>query len=126
MGALSMVVLEFVLGTGVNLYVKPARGGLHEAFANGPLLAMHAVLGILLVVAAFDLMIRAIIAGHRPVITGAAIGLLSILGAAFYGIGFLRTGSAAASMGMTVAAGVSMLCYGFCLRVLGSAERARR
>lgn len=123
MGALTMLVIQYGLGIGVNLYISPARGGVREAFKNGPLLALHSVLALLLVIAALDLLVRAIIARHRPVITASALGLLAILGAALSGIGFLKTHANGSSMGMAVATGIAMLCYGFCLRILGSPAR---
>jgi cytochrome bd-type quinol oxidase subunit 2 len=125
MGALTMLVIQYVLGVAVNLYINPAKGGAAQAFNNGPLLALHAVVGILLVLAALDLLVRAIIARHQPVITASAVGLLAILGAAFNGFAFLKTHANGSSLGMAIAAGVAILCYAFCLRVLGSPDHAR-
>lgn len=123
-GALVMLIIQFVLGTAVNLFVTPAKGGAGEAFSNGPLLALHAVLGLLLVLAAVDLLVRAALARHRTVIVAAALGLTAIAGAAVNGVVFLKTGGNGPSMGMAAAAGVAMLCYAFCLRVLSSSLRA--
>ena len=120
MGALTMLVLQFVLGVGVNLYISPAKGGVGEAFSNGPLLAIHAVLGLLLIIAAIDLLVRAIRAHHRPVTVVSAIGLLAIIGAASNGISFLSSQQNGPSLGMTVATGVAILCYGLALRFLSS------
>ncbi len=123
MGALAMLVIQFALGVGVNLYITPDKGGVSEAFSNGPLLALHSVLGLLLIIAAIDLLVRAILVRYRPVVVASAIGLIAILGAAFNGIGFLRNGHNASSLGMAIAACVAMLCYAVCLRVLGSSSR---
>jgi hypothetical protein len=123
MGALVMLIIQFVLGVGVNLYIHPAKGGIGKAFSNGPLLALHAVLGLLLILAAIDLLVRAIMARHRAVIVASAVGLLAIVGAAFNGIGFLKNGQNGQSMGMAVATAVAMLSYAVCLRVLNSPER---
>jgi hypothetical protein len=125
MGVLAMLIIQFALGVGVSLYITPAKGGVSEAFSNGPLLALHAVLGLLLIIAAIDLLVRAILARYRPVVVASAIGLIAILGAAFNGIGFLRNAHNRASLGMTIAGCVAMLCYAVCLRVLGSAYRAQ-
>jgi hypothetical protein len=118
MGALVMIIIQIALGVGVNLYITPAKGGVSEAFTNGPLLALHAVLGVLLVIAAIDLLVRAILARHRVVIVVSAIGLLAIGGAAGNGIAFLSDGQNGSSMGMAIAACVAALCYAVCLRVL--------
>jgi hypothetical protein len=125
MGALVMIIIQIALGVGVNLYITPAKGGVSEAFTNGPLLALHAVLGVLLILAAIDLLVRAILAGHRAVIVVSAIGLLAIGGAAGNGIAFLSNGQNGSSMGMAIAACVAALCYAVCLRVLCFPERTR-
>lgn len=124
-GALVMVVIQFALGVGVNLYITPARGGVSEAFTNGPLLALHAVLGILLIIAAIDLLVRAILVRHRVVIVVSAIGLLAIIAAAGSGVAFLSDGQNGSSMGMAIAGCVALLCYAVCLRVLCVPERAK-
>ena len=125
MGALVMLIIQFALGVGVNLYITPAKGGVGEAFSNGPLLALHTVLGLLLIIAAIDLLVRAILARHRVVIVVSAVGLLAIIAAAGSGVAFLRDGQNGSSMGMAIAACVATLCYAVCLRVLCLPERAQ-
>jgi len=124
-GALVMLVIQFALGVGVNLYITPAKGGVSEAFTNGPLLALHAVLGILLILAAIDLLVRAILVRHRVVIAVSAVGLLAIVAAAGSGTAFLRDGQNGSSMGMAIAGCVALLCYAVCLRVLCLPGRTR-
>ena len=124
-GALVMLIIQFALGIGVNLYITPAEGGVSEAFTNGPLLALHAVLGVLLVLAAIDLLVRAILVRLRVVIAVSAVGLLAVLAAAGNGIAFLRDGQNGSSMGMAIAGCVALLCYVVCPRVLCLPERAR-
>ena len=82
LGAMVMLILQYALGMGVNLYVTPAHGGLSEAFKNGPVLALHAILGVLLILAAIALLVRSIIARNRAVIIASAIGLVAIVAAA--------------------------------------------
>ncbi len=128
LGAAVMLVIQFGLGIGVNLYViLPAagRGGrsLGQAFSNGAILAAHAVLGLLLVVTALSLLVRAIIARHGPVIVTSAVGLLAILAAAGFGGSFVHSSTNGASMGMAMATGVAMLCYIAALFILGRAPR---
>ncbi|HEY3734875.1 MAG TPA: hypothetical protein VGL63_13275 [Streptosporangiaceae bacterium] len=122
MGALTMLVLQFVLGAGVSIYCTVSHGGIGKAFSNGALLGIHAVLGLLLIIAAVDLLVRAILARHRVMIITSAVGLVAIIGAAVNGISFLKNGADGASLGMAVATGVAMLSYGFSLRILGSAS----
>jgi hypothetical protein len=116
LASLLMLIVQFALGVGVNLYVSlPAAGSggrkLSQAFTNGPALALHVVLGLLLVLAAVGLLVQAIMAGHGLVTTLASVGLLAIVGAAFQGFSFVHDSTNAASMGMTVATAVAMVCY---------------
>jgi hypothetical protein len=116
LGAAVMLVLQYGLGIGVNLYISVPTGGstgstIGRAFSNGPLLAAHAVLGVLLVLTAVSLVVRAVIARHRAIIVLSAIGLLAILAAAGNGISFLHSGADGASLGMALATGVALLCY---------------
>jgi len=124
MGLLVMLIVQFAVGSAVSIYISPAQGGFGEAFTNGALLAIHAVLGILLLVAAIDLLVRAIFAGHRPVTVLSAVGLLAIVGAAINGVVFLKHDHASASLGMALATAVAMLCYAAAVRVLPSPVRA--
>ena len=124
MGAAVMLVIQFGLGIGVNLYVTlPAagRGGRSagDAFSSGALLALHTVFGLLLVVTAISLLVRAIAARHRPVIVTSAVGLLAIIAAAGSGASFVSDSANGASLGMALATGVAMLSYLVSLMVLG-------
>ena len=130
MGAAVMLVIQFGLGVGVNLYVTlpaavkgegEAGGGrsVGQAFSNGALLALHTVFGLLLVVTAVSLLVRAIAARHRPVIVTSAVGLLAIIAAAGSGASFVSDSAIGASLGMALATGVAMLCYLASLFILG-------
>jgi hypothetical protein len=128
LGAAVMLVIQFGLGIGVNLYVTlPAAGpggrGIGQALSNGALLAAHAVLGLLLVVTAVSLLVRAIIARHRPVIVASAVGLLAIVAAAGYGASFVNSSQNATSLGMALATAVAMLAYLAALFILGRPSR---
>ena len=130
MGAAVMLVIQFGLGVGVNLYVTlPAagRGGrsVGQTFSNGALLALHTVFGLLLVVTAVSLLVRAIATRHRPVIVTSAIGLLAIIAAAGSGASFVNKGTNGASLGMALATGVAMLCYLVSLFILGRPRAGR-
>lgn len=124
MGAAVMLVIQFGLGIGVNLYVTlPAAGSggrsFGQAFSNGALLVLHTVFGLLLIVTAVSLLVRAIIARHRPVIVTSAVGLLAIIAAAGFGASFVNNSKNGVSLGMALATGVAMLSYLVSLMVLG-------
>lgn len=125
LGTMVMLILQYALGMGVNLYVRPGQGGLSEAFKNGPVLALHAVLGVLLIVAAIALLVRAIVARYRAVIIASAVGLVAIIAAAGSGVSFLSSGTAGGSMAMAMATAAAFLCYTLCLFLLSSGGRRR-
>ena len=120
MGAMVMLILQYALGMGVNLYTTTGKGGFSEAFKNGPVLVLHTILGLLLIVAAVGLLVRAIIARHRAVIIASAVGLVAIIAAAGSGTSFLSSNANGASLGMAIATAVAFLCYALCLLFLGS------
>jgi uncharacterized membrane protein HdeD (DUF308 family) len=125
MGALVMLIIQFALGTGVNLYITPHKGGVGEAFSNGALLAVHAVLGVLLILAALQFLVRSIMARHRLAIVTSAIGLIAIIAAAGSGVGYLSNRDAGSSLGMALATAVAMLCYAVAIMALVPSERAK-
>ena len=126
------IVRRMSLGMVVNLYVTlPARdqgGGLlaavGRAFANGPAaVAIHAGLGLLLILGGINLVVRSARSRHRPLIWLSAISLLSILGAALNGAAFVNSGSNGPSLGMAMLTGVALLCSVLSLYVLSSPSR---
>lgn len=128
-GLLVMLIAQFAIGVVVNLYATvPAadKGGFFGAFgkalSNGPAaLASHAGLGLLIVLAALALIVRAIIIRHAPTIVLSVLGLLSILAAAANGVRFVADGGPDnASLAMALAAAGAMLWYSISLFVLGN------
>ena len=119
MGALVMLILQFALGIGVNLYISPAKGGFGEAFSNGPLLAIHAAFGLLLILAAIGHLVLAIRVRQTVMIALSAVGLIAIVAAASSGASFLSDQAEGSSLGMGLATAVAMLCYAVCLRIAG-------
>ena len=133
LGMTVALLVQYGLGMVVNLYVTvPARdqgGGVFtavgRAFANGPAgLAIHAGLGLLLIVGAIQLVVRSVLARHRPLIWLSSVSLLAILGAAFNGAAFVNSGNDGASLGMAMLTGIALLCMTISLYVLGSAPGA--
>ena len=128
LAAAIMLLIQYGLGIGVNLYVTlPAAGhggrGIGQAFSNGPALAVHTVLGLLLILTALSMVVRSVIARHRASIATSVVGTAAILAAAGYGASFVRNGSNAASLGMALATGVALLCYVVGLFVTGRVKQ---
>ena len=124
--SLVLLLIQYGLGMYTNIYVTvPSAdkgGGLGKAISNGPAaLSIHAVLAILLILAAIGLLVQAIMARYWTVLAASAVGLIAIIGAAFSGADFTsKGGQDSASMTMAVLAGVALLCYGTVLYLLSS------
>ena len=118
--AVVMLVTEYGLGIWVNIYAHlPAadRGkGTFAAFAsavaNGPVvLALHAVLGVLLLVSGITMIVRAVLVGRPTLIVIGAVGLLAIIAAWFSGARFVGHGGNSASFSMAIATAVAIAGY---------------
>jgi hypothetical protein len=118
-GALTMLVLQFVLGTAYNLYGTAPTASKSIGMFSSPLLAVHVVLGILIILAAAGALFRAVRAKLSPVIATSVIGLLAVLGAFGAGSAFTHNGNNGASFGMALATAIAMACYAVNLVILG-------
>jgi hypothetical protein len=115
-GLVIMLAVQSVLGAAYNLYGTAPEAGKPVGMFSSPLLAVHVVFGILLILAAIDLLVRAIRSSARFAVITSAVGLLAIIAAAGAGSGFTRDGAAGASFGMALATGVALICYTLNLR----------
>ena len=111
LGAVIMLIVQFVLGIVYNLYGTAPTSTKSVGLFSSPDLALHVILGILLFIAALGQLIRAIAVRHRLSIWLSAVGLLSILGAGFAGLGFAGSGASSASLGMSLAFATALACY---------------
>ena len=134
LGMLAGLLIQYGLGMIVNLYINvPARdhgGGVltavGRALANGPAaLTVHAALGLLLILGAVNLVIRAAVLRLRLVAWLSAAALLAIVGAAASGAAFVGSGADGDSLAMALLTGVALLSYAVNLFVLGPAHPGR-
>jgi hypothetical protein len=135
-GALVMLIVQFAIGTVVNLYATiPAAdrgsgilGATGRALSNGPAsLAAHAGFGLLIVVTALALVVRSMLARHTLAIVPSVVGLLAIIAAAISGARFVADGGPGnASLAMALATAAAMLCYAIGLFALGFSRAASR
>jgi hypothetical protein len=130
-----MLLAQYGLGMGVNLYAQVPRAdqdrglavAVGRALTNPPaVLATHAALGLLLLVAAVSVLSRAILCRLRWAVAASAAGLLSIVGAALSGASFADRGHPGASMAMAVLTAVALLCYLLNLFALGPSPSTPR
>jgi hypothetical protein len=110
-GAVTMLIIEFILGMIYNLYGTAPTASKSIGLFSSPVLALHVIMSILLLVAAVMLLVRSIGARHRLTIWMSALGLAAIVAAGFAGLGYTGSGAAGASLGMSLAFAVSLACY---------------
>jgi heme A synthase len=122
-GVLTMLILQFVLGTAYNLYGTAPTAFKSIGMFSSPLLAIHVILGILLIVAAAVLVFRAVQFKVPAVIAASVVGLVAVLGAAAAGSAFTSDGADGASFGMAIGTAIAMLCYAVNLVILGGKQR---
>ena len=110
MGAAVLLIVQFGLGIGVNLYVTlPSnKSFLATVFSSG-VLAVHAIVALALLGAAISALVRAIRA--RRAVAFTSVGLAAILAAAGAGASFAGSPSNGASLTMALATAVAMFCY---------------
>jgi hypothetical protein len=110
MGAAVLLIAQFALGMGVNLYVTVPR---HKSFLpavfSSAVLATHAILALALLGAAGAALVRAI--RVRAAIIFTAMGLAAVLAAGILGATFVKNASNGASLGMALATAVAMFSY---------------
>jgi hypothetical protein len=137
--ALGALIVQFLLGTAVNLFVKiptdhpganPPEyfGGVVTSVSwailhGGLWLTLHAVWGLVLVLAALGALIQAIRQGGGGRITLAALGFVGVLGAGFNGGSFLNYHADFSSMLMAVGFALTMSAYVALLYRTGIATR---
>ena len=110
MGAAVLLVIQFGIGIGVNLYITvPKHKSFLPAVFGSAMLAAHAIVSVVLLGAAIGALVRAIRSRKAIVFTSA--GLTAVLAAGFAGASFVSNGSDGASLAMALAAVVAMFCY---------------
>jgi hypothetical protein len=110
MGAAVLLIIQFGIGIGVNLYVTvPEHKSFFPAVFGSATLAAHAIVAVVLLGAAIGALVRAI--RSRKAIVFTAAGLAAVLAAGIAGSSFVSNGSNGASLGMALATAVAMFCY---------------
>lgn len=136
LGALVLVLVQAGIGVAVNLYVTiPARhpgahaanylgGSFHSviwAIGHGAVaLAVHASLGLALIVMTVSVAIRALTVHRRSVGVWAILAALFVIGAGFNGASFLDFNNDVSSLIMALLAFGAVSCYGVVLYLLAS------
>ena len=106
-----MLIVQFILGMIYNLYGTAPTSTKSIGLFSSPDLALHVILSVLLFLAAVGQLVQAIGVRHKLSIWLSALGLVSILGAGFAGLGFTGSGASGASLGMSLAFATALACY---------------
>ncbi len=115
-----ILLIEYGLGMYVNTYVKLPRAdagsgtatAFGRAIANGPVgLAIHAVIGIILLASALSGIWRASTVRSSALVGLTFLGLVAVIVAGIAGSNFVGSQSAGSSMLMAIMAGVAILIY---------------
>ena len=134
LAAVVLVLVQAAIGMVVNLYVTiPHHPGSNPgsylggsadsvgwAIARGPVaLAIHASLGLALVLMTLSLVLRSLPVPRRSVRALAVMGALLVIGAAFNGASFLDYNKDVSSLVMALLAFSAAGCYAVLLFLLG-------
>lgn len=120
LAGLVMLLVEYGLGMWTNVYAKlPAAdqgkatlAAFGNAVTQGPVgLALHALLGTLLIVTAVSVVVRATLVRQSQLIVVGCVGLAAILAAWLSGATFVGNADNGASFAMALATGVAILAY---------------
>jgi hypothetical protein len=110
MGAAILLILQFAIGMGVNLYVTiPAGKTFLPAIFGSAVLAAHVIVALFLLGASVSALVRSI--RIRRAVPFTAVGLVAILTAAAAGSSFVGSGTNAASLTMALATAVATAAY---------------
>jgi hypothetical protein len=110
MGAAVLLIIQFALGIGVNLYVTlPNHKPFFSTVFGSALLATHVIVAVVILGASIGALVRAIRA--RRVIVLTAVGLAAVLAAVIAGATFTSGQNDGASLTMALATAVAMFSY---------------
>lgn len=122
-----MLLVEFGLGVGVNLYATlPASDhgkGLLPAFGRAVtggqiILTLHALLGTILLITGVSAVVRAALTRQPVLMTVTGIALLAIIVAWLSGSRFVGDMANGSSLAMAIATGVTILSYALILFIV--------
>ena len=110
MGAAVLLIVQFALGIGLNLYVTlPSGKSFFATVFSSAVLAAHGIVALALLGAAISALVRSV--RLRRAVPFTAVGLAAILVAAGAGVSFAGHQSNGASLTMALATAVAMFCY---------------
>lgn len=111
-GLIVVLVIQFGLGAAYSLYgTMPTDGKPLGMYSDGPLLAVHATLGLIIALGSLRALMVAARSKNRGLLAATLVGVLAVFGAVAGGMAFLPHGANGASLAMALAGGVAVLAY---------------
>jgi hypothetical protein len=117
-GLVIMLIIQYALGIAYNLYGAAPTATKKVGAFSSPLLAVHVIMGILLIIASIYLVVMAVRSRIQLAVITSVAGMLSLFGAGVTGSEFTETGGNGYSLAMGMTTAVALLCYVLNLRVL--------
>ncbi|MGA7911831.1 MAG: hypothetical protein WCC30_09850 [Candidatus Dormiibacterota bacterium] len=115
LGMIYLLVIQFVLGVAVNLFVtiSPSPDGFWWPVVQGPaaVLIVHVLVGVLLVINSIVVLVHAFRMSDKAPRLIAGLGLAAVLAAAISGRVFLGNTQNVASFAMAIGFGVAVVAY---------------
>jgi hypothetical protein len=106
-----LLLVQYVLGISYNLYgTAPSATRKVEPFSS-PVLAVHVVVGTLLIVVAIYVVVVSIRARTALAVVTSVVALASLVAAWISGTAFIQKGANGFSMAMGVLTAVALLCF---------------
>lgn len=111
-GMIVVLVIQFALGAAYNLYgTMPSDGKSLGMYSDGPLLAIHATLGLIIALGSLRALMLGARSTERGLLAATLTGALAVFGAVAAGMAFLPHGANGASLAMALAGGIATLAY---------------
>jgi hypothetical protein len=114
------LLLQYGLGISYNLYGTVPTSSKSIGFFSSPLLALHVILGTLVVLTAIYVVVLSVRARMRFPVIASSLALACLLGAWASGSEFTQKGQTGFSMAMAMLTGVALLCTAINIRMLSA------
>jgi len=118
-GLVIALIIQFVLGLSYNLYGTMPTANRKIGILSSPLIAIHVIVGTLLVVGATSLVVRAVRSRIQLAVATSATGGLALIAAWVGGAEFTQSGGSGYSLVMGLMTAVALLCYSVNVKVFG-------
>lgn len=115
------VLIQYGLGIGYNLYGTAPTAKKSLSYFSSPLLALHVILGTLIVLTGVYMVILSVRSRIRVAVILSGLAWVCVIGAWASGSAFIQKGQSGFSMSMAMLAGAAILFAVINVKILGDA-----